>query len=316
VAGYASLRAKSHLLRRLVVLLAVGVAVVAVRARGSVGLDARARELPGGPAIRVVLEVGGLTVGVLALALLLLTAVALWRRPRSAEDLPQHVQEVPRVGLVSRLVALALALAVIGGVAGIMVLTARQGRGRTAVRPSQHGHRHVPAAPGHRLPGSGAVNATPLLITAVIVFALAAGVAVFVVLRRARRRRFGEPPAVPGLATPEDGPSPSPGTPVEGPRAEIIGHYATLEARLAARQAARAPAETPDELLARAEARGLDTTAARALAGQYLLARYSERPVTPEDSVRAARILAEARRRIDARRADTGDRGTSAGGTS
>ncbi|WP_093712441.1 DUF4129 domain-containing protein [Actinacidiphila alni] len=284
------------------VFLAVAVALLGARARGAVGLDARPRRLFGGPAVGIALDAAGLTVGVLAFVLPVATAIALWRRSRKAKDAAQRVVEVPRVGWATRLSALVITLAAVGGVAGLMVLAARRGGGHAAVEPTRSvTHHHPPAVPdNHSVHYTTSYGMLPTVAVTVLVALTAAAVVIVVLRRRARRPGADGPAARPGPDSVRAGRSAAPGTPMSGPRAEIIGYYADLETYLAARHVARTPAETPEELLDRIGAHGVDTAAARGLAERYLSARYSARAATPEDSAQAARALAEARRRMDA----------------
>jgi hypothetical protein len=161
------------------------------------------------------------------------------------------------------------------------------------------------------LPGGAADHASDLVYGIVGVVVLAALVAVFVVVARARtraRRPGGyadEPPADEqddlrkaidsGLRALHA---------VDDARAAIIACYVAMEASLASAGAARTAAETPDELLSRAATAGLVRgPAAPTLTGLFYEARYSTRPLAPgaKDAARQAMdaISAELASRAD-----------------
>lgn len=278
--------------------LLIALAVIGVRARQGAPLDSGARQAAGGTWVRLAVSFGGLAVGTVTLAAVLLTAWRIARRltRERDKDNPPHVVQRPVTGLGAHLAALAAALVVIGMTIGAMVLGARvagNGRGGAAtpvrtVRPSPPPVHTGPSA-GHA--GASGPELLWLLIAGLLVLAVIA-----VIVARVCGGRPVEAVAV--VPSPVDT-SPSPRkrrSPYDDARSAVIADYAAMERELAPARLRRAPYETAVELLDRARSAGFETAQARELAQLFAVARFSTRPVSTGQRERAGRSLAAVRR--------------------
>jgi len=162
-------------------------------------------------------------------------------------------------------------------------------RGSPPIRPP--GAAHLP-------PGAPSGSAAPVLYGLLIAVLVAAAVFGLVWALRQRRPAPVLPPGevdedtaglreavASGSAALRD---------LDDARAAIIACYLAMERSLAEAGTARAAADTPDELLARATARGtVHGGAAERLTGLFYEARFSSHPLTRADRERAARSLDE-----------------------
>jgi hypothetical protein len=154
--------------------------------------------------------------------------------------------------------------------------------------PQQHPPRTRigrPPAPHAHLSAHGGISFPPNLLYALMALALAASIAICAfLLRRRVRQRWIE------VAEPADDEQEqlkqvvesgrSALREVDDARAAIIACYVAMEGSLAEAGAERGAAETPDELLARAAARGMVSgPAAERLTGLFYEARFSTHPL-------------------------------------
>jgi hypothetical protein len=238
----------------------------------------------------------GLAVGLALEAVFAVLAVLTLRRHRSAD------QE-----LVARKLRAALFTALGGGAATVALVTLLGlnlhlfNRRGTPPRPRPPLPARSPGtpAPGHRAPSAPFHLPLAALLYTLLVLLLLAGIAVSIWW--ARRLR----PAVPARddalivedsedlrEAVESGRSAL--RTVDDARAAIIACYLAMEQSLAERGTARSLADTPDELLARARARGVVRgTAATRLTALFYEARFSSHPLGPAQRDAAERALDE-----------------------
>lgn len=148
-----------------------------------------------------------------------------------------------------------------------------------------------PAAPSH-FPFSSVLYG---LLAALLVAAIA-----YLIWRSRRLNRAFGPPLAADVPLDETGlrdaveSGRAAFTELDDTRAAIIACYVAMEGSLAERGTARAVADTPDELLSRATQTGLVRgPAARTLTGLFYAARFSSRPLVPEQRETARRALDE-----------------------
>jgi hypothetical protein len=195
------------------------------------------------------------------------------------------------------------------------------GAGLVAIPASYLLSRHAGPLPPHRTPHSTVRNVLPhtsrapssigtyiLLALIILVAALLLAWLIYVVItyfglstwRGLPRRSRG----IPVQAAMEDGGEPGLGEAVESgrralwqtgdARAAIIACYVAMEQQLASVGTGREVADTPDELLARAAARGVVRgDAAARLTGLFYEARFSSHPMPPGRRDEAEQALAE-----------------------
>jgi hypothetical protein len=269
--------------------------IAALCAIAAIGLQARAALPTGGapgwvagPTGRAFYDIVAAVTGASMVAgLVLFVLLARYRRMRRRD----HSEATP-LPWWGRLLALLLALALIGGPA-VLIIRSLNHRRRVLTRPA------LPPVLGGR-----ALNGNPpsgWALFAGMAFAAAALIIAAVWIRRQHRARdrWDEPPAG-AEAEPALQAALSAGTAAlqerADPRTAIIACYAAMEGSLAGAGAAPTASDTPDEVLARAASGGLIRSAAAGeLTGLFRQARYGNRDMAEPERAAAQGALTRLR---------------------
>jgi hypothetical protein len=238
----------------------------------------------------------GLRIGAVLEAVLACAAIALWVRHRQA----------PRDAVMAARLRLVLAYVVAAGLIAIPVLYLASKAGKTTLRPVKPSP--APYATGHG--HAQAASHVPVVVAIVLLIVIGLVIAglVYLIARFLWRHRGSWPGMrrAPDFPVPASGDDDEPGLrkavesgysalqSLDDARAAIIACYAAMEQSLAEAGAARAAADTPDELLARAAARGLVRGGAAArLTALFYEARFSSHPMAGSQRDDAEHALAE-----------------------